>query len=116
MRRFVLAIVAILTVTAMPALGAPAGPSGHDSRLDRELRERARLSRGSSRVILRMEPGVALGSADSAIRRVRGIVGRRLASVGGQVAYVRPRHAPRRPCRPDCLQRQRAPGDAPDPR
>ena len=55
------------------------------AKLDRELRDRARAPRGSSRVILHLKPGA---SADGAIRRLRGTVGRRLASVGGQVAYV----------------------------
>ena len=54
-------------------------------KLDRELRQRASAPRGHSRVILRLKPGV---SADVAIRGLRGTVGRRLASVGGQVADV----------------------------
>ena len=71
----------------MPALAGQSSTAG-ESRLDHELRDRARASRGSSRVILRFKPGTPAGGADVAIRRMRGIAGRRLASVGGQVAYV----------------------------
>ena len=67
-----------------PGLAAPADAP----RLDRELGERARAPRGNSRVILRMNPGVSPAAADAAIRRLRGTLGRRLFSVGGQVADV----------------------------
>ena len=67
------------------APGAAFGAPSAEATLDRELRARARAARGSSRVILRFEPGV---SADAAIRRLRGTIGRRLPSVGGQVAYL----------------------------
>jgi serine protease AprX len=63
------------------AFGAP----GDDKKLDRELQARAVAARGSSRVILRLQPGV---SAETVIRGLRGTVGRRLSSVGGQVAYI----------------------------
>ena len=43
---------------------------------------------GSSRVIVRLHPGVSADAADAAIRGLRGTLGRRLPSVGGQVAYV----------------------------
>ncbi len=56
-----------------------------DDKLDSELRLRAQAPRGHSRVIVRLDPGA---SAEVAIRGLRGIVGRRLASVGGQVADV----------------------------
>src|SRR5688500_14077878 len=81
-RLLILGVVLAAFVPAI-ALGAPAGDEG--GKLDRELRARARSARGSSRVILRLQPGV---SADTAIRGLRGTVGRRLSSVGGQVAYV----------------------------
>jgi serine protease AprX len=84
-----LALVALLT--ALPGAAAlavsPAKPAG-ESRLDRELRARAQAPLGSSRVIVRMDPGVSPDVAEAAIRGARGIVGRRLASVSGQVAYV----------------------------
>jgi len=76
-------------LVSAPAAAAPEGRPDVDSpKLDRELRERARASRGSSRVILRLGPGVPPASADAAIRGLRGTIGRRLLSVGGQVAYV----------------------------
>src|SRR6266542_2311740 len=83
-RKFVV-IAALLTVF----FAAPAErPSAGESKLDRELQARARVPRGSSRVILRLTPGVSPASAEGAIRSFRGTIGRRLASVGGQVAYV----------------------------
>ncbi|HYT65910.1 MAG TPA: S8 family peptidase [Vicinamibacterales bacterium] len=88
-RKFVV-IAALLTVfRAAPVFAAPAErPSAGESKLDRELQARARVPRGSSRVILRLTPGVSPASAERAIRSFRGTIGRRLASVGGQVAYV----------------------------
>jgi subtilisin family serine protease len=84
-RLFVLAVfLATVAPAAMSASdGAPGNPSV--AKLDRELRDRARAPRGRSRVILRLTPGA---TADQAIRGLNGEVGRRLASVGGQVAYV----------------------------
>ncbi|HET7696987.1 MAG TPA: S8 family peptidase [Vicinamibacterales bacterium] len=69
-----------------PAVSASA-PADVAPRLDRELRDRARAA-GSSRVILRLDPRVSPAATDLAIRRLRGLSGRRLLSVGGQVAYV----------------------------
>jgi serine protease AprX len=66
-------------------MAAFAAPRGGEDKLDTELRQRARAPLGRSRIILRLRPGA---SADIAIRGVRGIVGRRLASVRGQVADV----------------------------
>ena len=66
----------------------PPAPGQPTAKLDRELRAaRAARRAGSSRVILRLNPGV------SPRRRrrhpsLRGTLGRRLASVGGQVADV----------------------------
>src|SRR5258708_2455393 len=82
MVRRILTLAAILTALAPAAWAAP---SGTDAKLDRELRQRAGAPRGHSRVILRLKPGV---SADLAIRELRGTLGRRLASGGGQVADV----------------------------
>ena len=84
-----MALFALLT--ALPGPGAlavsPAKPSV-ESRLDGELRVRAQAPTGSSRVILRLDSGVSPETTEAAIRGARGIVGRRLASVRGQVAYV----------------------------
>jgi subtilisin family serine protease len=88
-RKAFLALLAT-ALTAASVLAAP-GPRAAEmtaSRLDRVLRDRASLPQGSSRVILRLDPGVSPASAEAAIRRSRGVIGRRLASVGGQVAYV----------------------------
>lgn len=82
-RRLLVLGVALAAFVPATALGAPSSDDG--GKLDRELRDRARSARGSSRVILRLQPGA---SADTAIRALRGTVGRRLSSVGGQVAYV----------------------------
>jgi len=65
-----------------------AGDPGTGSKLDRALRARALSPRGSSRVIVRLHPGAPVTAADAAIRGARGIIGRRLASVRGQVAYI----------------------------
>ncbi len=86
-RKIFLVVALLAVVCPMPALAGQSSTAG-ESRLDHELRDRARASRGSSRVILRFKPGTPAGGADVAIRRMRGIAGRRLASVGGQVAYV----------------------------
>jgi len=87
MLRRLLTLAFVLAALAPTAAGAPAdGRSERDSgKLDAELRHRASAPRGSSRVILQLNPGA---SADNAIRKMRGLVGRRLVSVGGQVAYV----------------------------
>ena len=87
MVRRLLTFGALLAALAPAAWAAPrpeASAAGA-GRLDRELRQRASAPRGHSRVIVRLTPGV---SADVAIRSLRGTVGRRLASVGGQVADV----------------------------
>jgi serine protease AprX len=66
----------------------PAGVFEADaSRLDGELGARAHAPRGSSRVIIRLQPGVSPASLDSAIRKLRGVSGR-LLSGDAQVAYV----------------------------
>jgi len=87
-RLFVLgALIAALAPAS--ALAAPGGrPDTDTSRLDGELRARALTARGSSRVIVRPDPGVSPVSTELAIRGVRGTIGRRLFSVGGQVALV----------------------------
>jgi serine protease AprX len=79
-RRF-LSIGVVLAACVAPAAAADHGPG----KLDRELRLRALSPRGHSRVIVRLKPGV---SGDALIRGVRGTAGRRLASVGAQVADV----------------------------
>jgi serine protease AprX len=79
------AILATLVPTAAAAAGRVEVPN---PKLDRELQQRARAPRGSSRVIVRLNPGASPVSADVAIRGLRGTLGRRLMSVGGQVAYL----------------------------
>ena len=83
MVRRLLTFGAILTALA-PSVWAGPRPEG-DGRLDRELRERAATPRGHSRVIVHLTPGA---SASTGIRELRGTLGRRLASVDGQVAEV----------------------------
>jgi serine protease AprX len=81
------ALVAALAIAA-PAVRLSARADAAAPRLDRVLQDRAAAGPGSSRVILRMRPGVSSAAADHAIRKVKGMAGRRLPSVGGQVAYV----------------------------
>ena len=88
-RRHLVLGALIATLAPAAALAAPDGRADADTpRLDRELRERARIPNGSSRVILRLQPGTSPISTARAIRGLRGTVGRRLLSVAGQVAYV----------------------------
>jgi serine protease AprX len=81
-RRIVSLGVLLLTACALPATAALHAAAGT---LDPALRERALAPRGHSRVIVRLDPGV---NGDAVIRSVHGTVGRRLASVEGQVADV----------------------------
>jgi subtilisin family serine protease len=85
MVRRLLAIGAILAAVTPAMAAGPRSPQNSDAKLDHELRLRARTSGGHSRVILQLTPGT---SADVALRGLRGTIGRRLASVGGQVADV----------------------------
>src|SRR4051812_18550282 len=86
MVRRILVVSVLLATLAPTARAASDGVAGREpAKLDSELRERARTPRGNSRVIVQLDAGA---SADAAIRRLRGLVGRRLASVGGQVAYL----------------------------
>jgi len=82
MRRALLFVALVLTACS-PVVLAAARPA--DDKLDSELRLRAQSPRGHSRVILRLDPGVW---PETAIRELRGTVGRRLASVAGEVADV----------------------------
>ena len=80
-----LLILATLVAAYAPAAFA-AGPQDRSvSKLDRELQQRAEIPRGHSRVILRLSAGT---DVERAIRGARGTLGRRLVSVGGQVADV----------------------------
>ena len=88
MFRKVRALVAILSAGLACAAPLYAGGQDAGSTLDRELRTRALSPRGSSRVIVRLQPGAPVTAADAAIRSASGLIGRRLASVRGQVAYV----------------------------
>src|SRR4051795_13451299 len=84
----IVALLALVGSTPASAADPARRPVSGESKLDRELAQRARAPRGSSRVILRLTPGTPVASAKAAIRGVRGMIGRRLASVRGQVAYV----------------------------
>jgi subtilisin family serine protease len=89
-RLFIVGALGIfLGALAPEAAAAPPADamSGHP-KLDLELRERANAPRGSSRVILRLKPGVPTDAADAVIRSLRGSLGRRLASGRGLVASV----------------------------
>ena len=88
MVRRLLALGALLAALALaaPAVSLSARTEGA-TRLDGELQDRAR-SVGSSRVIVRLNPGASPAAGDLAVRKVRGTSGRRLQSVSGQVAYV----------------------------
>ena len=86
-------LFALGAVLAALALGASAVPLSArtdpgELRLDSVLQDRAAALRGSSRVIVRVQPGVSPAAADAAIRNVKGLSGRRLLSVAGHVAYV----------------------------
>ena len=83
MVRRLLSIGILLAACAAPA--AAAADRVPESKLDRELQVRAQAPRGHSRVIIRLAPGV---SGDALIRGVAGTAGRRLSSVGGQVADI----------------------------
>src|SRR5436190_4735565 len=91
LRRF-LTLGAILTALAPAAWAAPRpvprATLVAGAKLDRELRERATSPRGKSRVILRLNPGIPAEAAIASVRGLRGIVGRRLPAVGGQVAEI----------------------------
>jgi len=81
-RLFILATLLAACASAVPAEERQ-DPVG--AKLDRALQQRALAPQGHSRVIVRVAPGA---DAERAIRGVRGTLGRRLASVDGQVADV----------------------------
>src|SRR5687767_8887044 len=88
---FSFGVLGILLGALAPAVAAappPAAVPGNHAKLDLELRQRAGSPRGTSRVILRLNPGVPAGAVDAVVRKLRGTLGRRLASGGGQVANV----------------------------
>src|SRR4051794_39084224 len=78
-------LVAMLTACVPAAFAASGAPGASHAKLDRALQQRAGAPRGHSRVILRVVPGT---SAELAIRGLRGTLGRRLASIAGQVVDV----------------------------
>src|SRR5262249_40121155 len=80
-----LLVLAMLLAASASAVFAAGGQDGGPSKLDCELQQRATAPQGHSRVILRLAPGT---DAERAIRGVRGMLGRRLFSVDGQVADV----------------------------
>ncbi|HEX6465293.1 MAG TPA: S8 family peptidase [Vicinamibacterales bacterium] len=78
-------ILAALLAASPAATFAAAGQDSGNAKLDRTLQQRAQAPQGHSRVILRLSPGT---DAESAIRGLRGTAGRRLVSIGGQVADI----------------------------
>jgi serine protease AprX len=88
-RRLLLLGAFVAALVPAPALAAPAGaPSLDKPRLDSALRERAAAPRGTSRVILRLDPGVSPAALELAVRGLRGTTGLRLVSGTSQVASV----------------------------
>jgi serine protease AprX len=83
-RRF-LSIGVLLAACVAPAAAADHTPG---AKLDRELRLRALAPRGHSRVIVRLDPGVSGAAVGAILNGVRGTAGRRLASIGAQVADI----------------------------
>lgn len=83
MARRLLILAALVAACAPAALAAPQADLPVGPKLDRELQQRAQMPLGHSRVILRVTPGT---DAERTIRGVHGTPGRRLVSVGGQVA------------------------------
>ena len=87
-RRLLIFGALLAALAPLRAVATSVGSATPSTRLDRALRDRAHAAAGASRVIVRLNPGVSPAVADLAIRKVRGTSGRRLQSVGGQVAYV----------------------------
>jgi serine protease AprX len=80
----------VIFAALAPAAAAAPPPAvqGSRAKLDLELRQRASAPRGHSRVIVRLNPGLAPDTADTLVRSLRGTLGRRLAGGGGVVASV----------------------------
>jgi serine protease AprX len=86
-----LLILGALFAALAPAAAAappPAAVQSSRAKLDVELQQRASAPRGRSRVILSLNPGFPADTADAAVRRLRGTLGRRLASGAGLVVSV----------------------------
>ncbi len=83
-RRLVLVLVCVVAAASNALAGGRLTHPG-DAKLDQALRERAHAPSGQSRVILTLDPGVNL---ESAVRKARGTLGRRLTALRGQVADV----------------------------
>jgi serine protease AprX len=86
-----LLIIGALFAALAPAVAAappPAAVQSGRAKLDVELQQRASAPRGRSRVILSLNPGFPAEAADAAVRRLRGTLGRRLASGSGLVVSV----------------------------
>jgi subtilisin family serine protease len=83
MARRPLVLIAILAAIAAPALAAG---QGVDGKLDAALQARARGWQGTSRVIIQTDDDAS--GADTLIRSLSGIPGRRLPLLRGQVAQI----------------------------
>ena len=81
---------ALLVVAALSPMGsAPvAGSADSLSKLDLRLRQRAHLSTGQSRVIVRAAAGTSVAGIASIIQQAGATLGRRLPNIGSHVAVV----------------------------
>ena len=83
-----LLILGLLLATCATPAAADGGLRPGAGKLDRALWLRALAPHGHSRVIVRLDPGVGLDMLEKIIEGVHGTPGRRLPSLGGQVADV----------------------------
>jgi serine protease AprX len=83
-----------LAIFAAPTVSAAAGPTAkkadrkvvRTSKFDRELQKRANERHGTTRVIIELTPGYEASAAD--LKRLGGVLGRKLGIINGQVADV----------------------------
>jgi serine protease AprX len=80
-----LILTVVCAAAGVPQAVAAGATHAGDARLDAALRRRAHAPEGHSRIILTVDPGV---QAVRLVQSVDGVVGRRLASLGGIVADV----------------------------
>ena len=79
----------LLVATLSPIGSAPiAGSDDGLAKLDRRLRQRAHLSTGHSRVIVRAAAGMSVAGIAPIIQQAGATLGRRLPNIGSHVAVV----------------------------